>query len=61
MRYQLITFDDIHSPNSLSDAITNNDLMKFNMSDIAMLREEMGKLIDNLSVVYVNGKKNVPH
>ena len=40
MRYQLITFDDIHSPNSLSDAITNNDLMKFNMSDIAMLRED---------------------
>ena len=32
--------------------------MKFTMSDIAVLREEMGKLVDNLSHVYLDEKQN---
>jgi hypothetical protein len=33
--------------------------MKFDMKDIATLRKEMGKLVDNLSIVYSDiTKKN---
>jgi len=58
LRHQPITFDELHLPKPLANAITENDLMKFNMSDIAVLREEMGKLVDNLSLVYLDEKNN---
>jgi hypothetical protein len=41
----------------LVNAITENDLMKFDMTDITDLRKEMGELLDNLSAVYLSMKK----
>ena len=59
LRYQQITYGDLQTANPLENTITNNDEMKFDMKHIATLRKEMGKLVDNLSIVYSDiTKKN---
>ena len=42
--------------NPLAYTITNNEVMKFNRTDIVALREQMGRLVDNLSIIYLDIK-----
>ncbi len=56
LRHKRITYHELHVAKALENFITTNDLMKFSMTDIEVLRKEMGKLIDNLSLVYLHEK-----
>jgi hypothetical protein len=56
LRHKQITYHELHVAKTLENFITTNDLMKFSMTDIEVLRKEMGKLIDNLSLVYLHEK-----
>jgi hypothetical protein len=56
LRHKQIIYHELHVAKTLENFITTNDLMKFSMTDIEVLRKEMGKLIDNLSLVYLHEK-----
>ncbi len=43
----------------LMDIITKSPYMDFDMDYIARLREVMGKLVDNLSLVYLDVKREM--
>lgn len=59
-RHQNITYHDLFiSKPALIDAITKSPFMQFDMDYIAKLRQAMGKLIDNLSSVYLQVKSEM--
>lgn len=55
-RDQKICYKHLHCKRPLSELITNSIFFTFGMPEIALLRDEMGKLIDNLSAVYFDFK-----
>ena len=57
LRNSPITHSELHLPKPLTNAIVENDLMNFNMSDIVALREEIGTLLDSLSSVYLSMRR----
>jgi len=57
MRHIKFTWEDIAQKPSFKTLITKGSAFRFGMSDVARMREEMERLINNLSKIYLAMKE----